>query len=235
MLYAQSRPQTESPLAGLMREAALQPHRIQVPAKSTVYQAGDAARNIYYIHAGQVRTYQVAKNGSRRLVEILGPDQWCGAAALAQAETYGEAAEAVGPTTLSIIAVDRLMAILPQEPATAVELIRQLAQKLAAYREDASGLVFEDCNHRLVRTLLHLSTSPCASASPEGVVLHITHQQLAQKVGVARETVSLALAQLRRKNLLRTGRNQLAFRPETLKGAEVNGNGHAATKDEAAA
>jgi CRP-like cAMP-binding protein len=49
------------------------------------------------------------------------------------------------------------------------------------------------------------------------VVVHITHQQLAQKVGVARETVSLALAQLRRRNVLRTGRNQLFFRPQNLR------------------
>ena len=42
-------------------------------------------------------------------------------------------------------------------------------------------------------------------------------QQLAQAVGVARETVSLALTQLRHQNLLRTGRNQLFFDPEALR------------------
>jgi CRP-like cAMP-binding protein len=67
-----------------------------------------------------------------------------------------------------------------------------------------------------VRTLLELAGSSAASASSEGVVLHITHQQLAQKIGVARETVSLALSQLRRRNLLRTGRNQLTFNPSLL-------------------
>ncbi len=99
----------------------------------------------------------------------------------------------------------------------ALEVSRQLAQKLTAYREDAGGLVFEDCHHRLIRTLVHLSEGPAASPSADGVVVHITHQQLAQKVGVARETVSLALAQLRRRNLLRTGRNQLFFQPQNLK------------------
>src|SRR5438046_2727053 len=101
------------------------------------------------------------------------------------------------------------------------ELIKQLSTKLTAFREDASGLVFEDCNHRLIRTLVHLSESPAASPSGDGVVVHITHQQLAQKVGVARETISLALAQLRRRNLLRTGRNQLTFQPQALR--ESNG------------
>lgn len=211
------RPASESPFAELLRDPSLQSHRIQVPAKAVVYQPEDPARNIYFIHQGQVRTYQIAPSGSRRLVEILGADEWCGTAALARLPQYGEAAEAVVPTTVSIVSTERLFGLLPQEPHMAVEFIFQLAQKLTAYREDAAGLVFEDCHHRLIRALVHLSESPAASPSADGVVVHITHQQLAQKVGVARETVSLALAQLRRRNLLRTGRNQLIFHPQNLR------------------
>jgi CRP/FNR family transcriptional regulator, cyclic AMP receptor protein len=234
-VYVSSRVAAESSLAHILREPALQPHCIQVPAKAALYQSDDPARSIYYIHQGQVRTYQVSPTGSRRLIEILGADHWCGAASLCRADTYGETAEAIVPTTVSIISVERLFGVLSQSSATAIELIRQLAGKLTAYREDASDLVFEDCNHRLIRTLVQLSDSPAASASGEGVILRITHQQLAQKVGVARETVSLALAQLRRRNLLRTGRNQLTFSPDRLKNCDIqvppvqagegNGNG----------
>ena len=221
-LYVTPRVTGESPFATLLKEPVLQAHRIQVPAKAVVYQPNDPAKNLYFIHHGQVRTYQVAPTGSRRLVEILGSNEWCGAAALARLEQYGEAAEAVVPTTLSIISTERLFLHLAHEPHMAAEFIKQLATKLTAFREDASGLVFEDCNHRLIRTLVHLSESPAASPSGDGVVVHITHQQLAQKVGVARETISLALAQLRRRNLLRTGRNQLIFQPQALR--ESNGN-----------
>ena len=51
------------------------------------------------------------------------------------------------------------------------------------------------------------------------MVLRITHQQLAQAVGAARETISLALTQLRQRELLRTGRNQLFFNPDVLRTA----------------
>ncbi|MCY2951114.1 MAG: Crp/Fnr family transcriptional regulator [Planctomycetota bacterium] len=223
-VYMSSRVVGESLLAGLLGDTALEAQRIEVPAKAALYQPNDAAKSIFYIHAGQVRTYQASPTGSRRLIEVLGVDQWCGAAALAGLECYGEAAEAVEPATATVVAVDRLFVVLGHEPQGALELIRQLACKLATYRQDASDLVFEDCNHRLIRTLVYLSDSPAASPTVDGVVLRITHQQLAQKVGVARETVSLALAQLRRKNLLRTGRNQLFFNPQTLQGSG-NGSG----------
>jgi CRP/FNR family transcriptional regulator len=216
-LNASVRPAADSAFAELLREPSLQSHRIQVPAKAVVYQPEDPAKSIYYIHQGQVRTYQISPSGSRRLIEILGAEEWCGGAALARADHYGETAEAIVPTTLSIISSERLYAVLPHEPRMAMEFIRQLALKLSAFREDASGLVFEDCHHRLIRTLVHMSEGPAATPSADGVIVHITHQQLAQKVGVARETVSLALAQLRRRNLLRTGRNQLFFQPQSLR------------------
>src|SRR5215831_18117131 len=111
-LYAPSRPASHSPLAALLREPTFQSHHIQVPAKAVLYHPEDQARNVYFIHQGQVRTYQAAPSGSRRLIEILGPEEWCGAAALARLDHYGEAAEAVVPTHLSIISVDRLFAHL---------------------------------------------------------------------------------------------------------------------------
>ena len=48
------------------------------------------------------------------------------------------------------------------------------------------------------------------------MALRCCHQQLAQAIGAARETVSLALTQLRQRNLLRTGRNRLSFIPGAL-------------------
>jgi CRP-like cAMP-binding protein len=55
-------------------------------------------------------------------------------------------------------------------------------------------------------------------------VLRITHKQLAQAVGAARETISVCLTELRLKNLIRTGRNQLIFDPEQLQALDPNGN-----------
>ena len=71
-------------------------------------------------------------------------------------------------------------------------------------------------NNRLLRALIRFSHSPAASQTTSGVVLHITHLQLAQAIGVARETVSLALKDLRDQNVLKTGRNQVTFDPRAI-------------------
>jgi CRP/FNR family transcriptional regulator len=201
----------------LFLNPSLMAKRNSVAAGTVLFEPRDPARAVYFIHRGQVRVFQMGPDESGRLLEILGPGEWFGTAALAQASSHGVRTVATSASVVSEIPVDQVLALLLQQPKAAVELMRQVAMKLRASQEEAARLVFDDCNQRLLKTLVRFSRSAAATPQPNGVVLHITHQQLAQAVGVARETVSLALTQLRQQNLLRTGRNQLTFNPDALR------------------
>jgi len=208
-----------SRIPDLLCDPELDSKQLDVTPATVVYEADAPASDLYFIKAGQVRIFLPGGENAARLVEILGPGDWFGVPALAgPAVTYGSRAIAVAPVQLCQVPATRLMSQLARMPEIAAELIQQLARKLQAAHEDAANLVFEDTNQRLIKTLLQFSRS--AAATPEeggpGIVLRITHQQLAQAVGAARETISLALTQLRQQNLLRTGRNRLWFDPGAL-------------------
>ena len=206
---------------------------INATSGEVIYYPDTAADNVYYIIRGQVRVYSMAGDDSSRLVEILGPGNWFGAAALAGQSTHRMRAVVVGSATIVEVRVEKLMAALQDRPEQLVELNRRLALKLVALTEEASRLVFEDCNQRLINTLLRFSNSAAAAQRGDGVVLQITHDQLAQAIGVARETVSLALTQLRQQNVLQTGRNKLVFNPETLRqfsSQQTGGRGQSAAR-----
>src|SRR4051794_9085645 len=204
----------------------------EVVAGSVLFESDTPAHHLYFIRAGQVRVYQPGPDGSTRLVEILGAGDWCGAASLAAEEHHGNKAVAVTSAVVVETPADRWLAVLAEQPVLATRWIATLATKLQAARADAACLMFDDCNSRLVRTLLHFSRSSAAAPSEDGgVVLRITHQQLAQAVGAARETVSLALTQLRQRNLVRTGRNQLFFDPRVLEDFGRHGRASATNGD----
>ena len=197
---------------------ALGARSMQVADGSTLFDPLTPAEDLYFIESGQVRVYQIGADGSTRLADILGPGDWFGIAALAApVGTYGSRAVTVTPSVLWKLPANRLMDVLGREPNVAMELVAQLAGRLEAANEAAARLVFDDCNQRLINTLVRFSRTAAATPQEDGgVILRITHLQLAQAVGAARETVSLALTQLRQRNLLRTGRNRLFFHPEAL-------------------
>ena len=204
----------------LFSAASQNARQIELAAGEVVHEPGTAAESVYFIHSGQVRIYQIGPDGeSLRLIEILGADDWFGAAALAHTRNYGTRAVAATPAVVSEVPADKWHSALASTPEVAAEVIGQLARKLQAAHEDAGRLVFDDCNERLVKTLLRFSHSAAATRREETgeVTLRITHQQLAQAVGAARETISLALTHLRQRDLLKTGRNQLFFNPEVLR------------------
>ncbi|MGH7178104.1 MAG: Crp/Fnr family transcriptional regulator [Tepidisphaeraceae bacterium] len=196
--------------------------RLTFAAGQTIHEPDAPADSVYFIHQGQVRLYQHAGRGVARLCDVLGADEWFGVAALARARTHGVRAMTVVPSVISQVGVERLFDVLVSRPHALVELTRHLAAKIQAARDDAAELTFHDTNQRLVRALLRLSDSAASTRRADGVVLNMTHRQLAQAVGAARETISLALTQLRHRNLVKTGRNQLIFDPEMLRRVEDN-------------
>lgn len=224
--------------SGLMHDLLCDPflgaQHLEVEASTALYEPDSPSSWLYFIESGQVRIILPGRDSLARLVEILGPGDWFGVPALAGSATYGSRAVAVNKAAVCRIPVDRLTAHLPRVPEVAAELIRQLARKLQAAYEGAADLVFDDTSQRLVKTLLQFSRT--AAAIPDeggGVVLQITHQQLAQAVGAARETVSLTLTQLRQKNLLRTGRNRLWLNPAALEEFMRSGRKGSAASDDA--
>src|SRR5215218_2074149 len=109
--------------------------QIELTSGSVVYDQGDEASNVYFIQRGQVRLYQVGPDGAGRLLEILGPGQWFGCAAMSESHKYHAKAVVIGKTTLTQTPVAGLIEAVSRSPQAAVQLIKQLANGVQAARE----------------------------------------------------------------------------------------------------
>jgi CRP/FNR family transcriptional regulator len=206
-----------SKIASWLAGPAAVGERREIPGPQTLYQPHERADHAFFLESGQVRIYQTGTGGLERLADILGRESWFGISALAQLPTYGSRAEVVSRSVVWMVPAVRLLQRMFTESEVAASLVSQLAGRLRAAHDAAARLMFEDTNQRLLRTLVEFSKTSAATPHEDGVLLRITHQQLAQAVGAARETVSLALTQLRQRSLLRTGRNRLMFNPIALR------------------
>jgi CRP/FNR family transcriptional regulator len=221
--------------AALVADPRLQAQRQVVSGGTVLFDVETTAEEVFFVHRGQVWLNRVRRGreagdqvevatecDDSRLVDIAGPGQWVGVAAVAGCPTHNSRAVAAGSTVVSRFRGERLLALLAERPGLLVRFTRGVALQLVAARREADSFVFDDCHARLIDTLIRLGQGAAASPTDDGRVrLRVTHQQLAQCIGVARETVSLALGELRRQNLLQTGRNQLLFCPLALRSARA--------------
>jgi CRP/FNR family transcriptional regulator, cyclic AMP receptor protein len=184
----------------------------------------DAASEFFVVEAGEVRLFEIAAHGARRLLDILGPGRCFGFASLGRISAYEILAVSVGDSTVRMIPAEKLREILLSHGELAVQFVESMARQLHEAWNEGSHFVFDDCRFRLIKTLLRFKNSPAARAVPEGVELRMTHAQLAQAVGVARETVSLCLMELRRENLVQTSRNRVIYNPDRLQQSDSQPN-----------
>lgn len=186
--------------------------------RQLIYDAGNRSDFVYYVHSGEVRVYFTQPDGSAMMVEILGPGDWFGVSSLAGGLVHQTRAMAETETKLTRTNAEKLLDMAVSEAGLLVELVRSIARREAQLRVTTAELVFDDSRHRLVSALIRFSDSPAATMTGGEVTLRITQQELAEAVGVARETVSLALTELRKQNLVATSRNRLTFDPKVLEG-----------------
>jgi CRP/FNR family cyclic AMP-dependent transcriptional regulator len=181
-----------------------------------IFQSSDRADNIFMVEAGEVRLLDTQSAGHPRLLEILGPGDLFGLSALGMLETYGKQAASCGDTTICAIPVVELRKSLLTHGELAVQFVELLALQVLELRVKGGAFRFGDTLIRLVQKLISFANSPAAHRTAAGVELHITQEQLAQAIGVARETVSHCLMGLRKRNLVETRRNRLIYDPQRL-------------------
>ncbi|HEX4054492.1 MAG TPA: Crp/Fnr family transcriptional regulator [Tepidisphaeraceae bacterium] len=201
----------------LVRQHDAGGRRLDYSDGQAVFEPKDPATDLFVVESGEIRLFEVAPQGARRLLDILGPERCFGFASIGRIPAYEKLAVSVGDSAVRAIPADRLREILLSHGEIAMSFAENMARELHEAWSEGSHFVFEDCRLRLIKTLLRFSQSPAARIVPEGIELHMTHAQLAQAVGAARETVSLCLTQLRQENLVRTSRNRVVYDPNRLR------------------
>jgi CRP/FNR family transcriptional regulator len=183
----------------------------------TVYQPNDPATDLFLIETGEIRLFQTIADGRRSLLAILGAGELFGLSALGGLSVYAKLAISVGHSEVRAVPAGRLHDALLSHGDLAIQFVEILAHQLHNVWTEGSELFSEDCRARVVRKLIEFASSPAAQSAPGGVELRMTHTELAQAIGAARETVSICLMELRRENLVETKRNRVIYDPQRLR------------------
>src|SRR3954468_20957816 len=125
---------------GLFSNPEVAAEGIEVSRGTVIFEQGTAADHVYCIHRGQVRLFQGGKDGEERLVEILGPNQWFGCAALSDRGVHVTRAVAAPSGQISKVPAPKLPDHVAPNPEAAGQLIRHLAGSVQTAREEASRL-----------------------------------------------------------------------------------------------
>lgn len=194
---------SEPGLAALARAARLR----TFTRGQSIFQQADPADTVYVVASGLVVIYLATADGRELVINEIGPGDIFGEMALLQGQQ--RSASAVARQASEVVFIDgrSFLATLETEPRLMRQLLETLAHRLRESGERESALAFLTAPARLARLLLERAQA----VEPTEVSGLVTTSQddLAQRVGVTRQTVAKILGGWRRNGWIITGRGKI--------------------------
>lgn len=174
----------------------------RVAAGEFLYHMGEAARSVYLVRDGLIKTSMVSPGGHELTLRIHKPGDILGELCLC-VEEHREQAVALEESQVVEILLDVLIARLRRDPDAALDFATAASAHLLQTYQRLQSLSVEPVMGRLTRTLLELA-SDLGEPTAHGIRIghHITQEELARLISARREVVSGLLNELRKTGLI---------------------------------
>lgn len=181
-------------------------HVQRVPKGSVIFYQDDPGEAAYIVQSGVVAILLATADGRELVINEMRAGDCFGEIALLTGQPRSASALAREASQVVVIPRADFLARLEAEPKIMRHLLATVAQRLRSSTERESALAFLDAPARLARILLQMDRE----ASAQGFVT-ISQEEIAQRIGVARQTAAKILGQWRRAGWIITGRGKIVL------------------------
>lgn len=177
------------------------------PRNTVVIQEGDVGDTMFVVLSGRVRVFLSEEDGKEVLLNEHGPGEHFGEMML----DHGMRSASVitlDQCRFSVITRDQAEAFLQTHPDVAMAMVRMLIGRVRTLTRTVGNLALLDVYGRVARLLLERATEDNGRLV---VHPHITHLDIARRVGASREMVTRILRDLRAGGYLETEENRIVI------------------------
>lgn len=188
--------------------------RIRSYARGTpLFSEGDPGDSMLIIISGAVKVHRLSQDGREVTLAILREGECLGEMSLLDGLPRSASADAIEPVTVAEVRRNDFLALLRSRPEMSLAIIRILAARLRQTDRRLEYLVLGDARSRVLGALLDLAEGH-GTSHPGGVKigLRLTHQEIAELAGVARETASRILSELRDDGLVQLDEGHIVLK-----------------------
>jgi CRP/FNR family transcriptional regulator len=166
-----------------------------------IFDAGDAADTLFQVRSGLIKLTAVTASGDEMLLEVYHPDAVFGEMCFCDAG-HVATATATEDSEIALATVGQLRALLREQPDLALALFGEFASRLSSAYLNLTTAVFDVVLTRVAAKLAELAAHVAPGNGMIDLPYKLPHSDLAEMLGVRRETVTRAMIELRRLNLI---------------------------------
>ena len=187
-------------------------HKSVLPAGAILFVEGQSPRGMFILCSGKVNLSTTSREGKILILKTAVPGEPLGLSAAISGLGYETTAETASPCQLNFVDRKNLIELMDSHSEVGMHAARSLSRDYhAAYRDIHDLVLSRSSSGRLARLLL--AHMPCDLQEPD-IKVHsfMTHEEIAQRIGASRETVTRLLSDLKRRQLIRLDGTSLVIR-----------------------
>lgn len=190
-------------------------HKMTLPAGAILFVEGQTPRGIFIVCSGRVNLSTTSRDGKILILKSAEVGQVLGLSATVSHTRYETTAEAATPCQVTFIDRKHFMKFMVEHSEVGLHTAQCLSRDYqSAYRDIHDLILTRTSAGKLAKLLLSQSGKP-EEKDDTTPTLQMTHEEMAQRIGASRETVTRLLTTLRRKRLIRLDGPKLVIRNRT--------------------
>jgi CRP-like cAMP-binding protein len=184
--------------------------RRRYPKDGVVFFENEAGDSLFMVAAGRIKVTILGDDGREIILSVLGAGEFFGEMALLDNDPRSATTIAVEDSELLCLSRQDFEGVLAQNPDIMMTLIRVLTARLRHANHQISTLALLDVYGRVARVIVELAREDGRRLKDGRIAFHRpTHQEIANRIGTTRETVTRMLKDLQRQGLIRASGKEI--------------------------
>jgi CRP-like cAMP-binding protein len=155
-----------------------------------LFQKGDTASGFFVLILGQIKLAFPSATGNEKVVEVLGPRQTFGEAAMFMDRTYPVFAEAIVDCLVVHVGAQGILPLLAEDSVFARRMLAGLSQRLHHLMQDVESYSQRSSAQRVLGYLIQLCPEDADGSQEISFDLPISKQLIASRLNLTPETLS---------------------------------------------
>ena len=191
-------------------------HLTTYPGNAILFVEGQMPRGAFVVCSGKVKLSTTSREGKVLVLRIEQPGDVVGLSAMISGEPYEVAAETVGPCLVNFIEREGLLRLMERSGELGLRSALAVSREFqSAYRDIHDLILARSSSGKLARLLLSWVSRDSASTHELRIHAPVTHEEMAQRIGASRETVTRLLSDLKKRDLIRLDGTTLVIKNRT--------------------
>ena len=174
---------------------------IGYPAGATLFVEGQSCRGIYMLCRGRVKLSVTSSDGHTIILKIAQPGEVLGLNAAIAEIPYETTAETGQPCQVNFVKRADFLKFLAEHGEASLHAAMQVGSDCQQAYQQLRSFTMSSSSQRMARLILEWSQADSGIATAHGIKVSLTHDEIAQIIGMSRETVTRTLASFRKQGI----------------------------------